>query len=107
METMENESRLDGFAKPYLVGQKNPRSESRCNLSGNRDLMGNQIDPPASESPGGVLTQIAPALKAFDAHLESLEFIHLPSQEPFLGFRETDGVRKLRLGHRSAAALIG
>jgi hypothetical protein len=86
VETVENETRLDGFAQAHFVSKKHARSQAGRHLGGDRDLVGNQIDPAACESASWILTEIASALETFHTNFESLDFIHLPSQQAFFGF---------------------
>ena len=86
METVKNETRLDGFAQAHFVSKKHARSQAGRHLGGDRDLVGNQIDSAACESTSWILTEIASALETFHTNFETLDFIHLPSQQAFFGF---------------------
>jgi hypothetical protein len=86
MEAVKNKTRFDGFSQAYFVSQKHARSQAGRHLGGDRDLVGNQIDPATRESTSWILTEIASALETFHTKFESLDFIHLPSQQAFFGF---------------------
>ena len=86
VQALQHEAGLNGFPEPHFVGEQDPRSQSGSHFGSDRDLVGDEVDAAAGKSPGGILSQGAPAVQALGAQPEALQFIGLPREQPLLGF---------------------
>ena len=107
VQTVQDESGFDGFAKAHLVREEDARIHAGGDIGRDGNLVRDEVHAPAREASNRALAHLTAALKALHAQLEALELIDLAGQETLLGFRKSDIVGKLRLSDIPRPAAVG
>ena len=92
VQTMQDQTGLDGFAQTHLIRQQHARHETPGDLTGDVHLMRQQIHASAHESAHWRLTDLRAAPERLDTQVVSAEIIGLCSHETVFRLAEADRV---------------
>ena len=99
VEPVQDEAGFDGLSKADFVGEQDARIPAAGDLAGDEHLMRQKVHPAADEPAHRVLKQLGASPQRLGSELKGVKFLGLPSEKPFLGGAEADGVRKVGLGY--------